>query len=182
MGNIADLQDILAQHPFFQSMRQSTRELIAGCTSNRVFHDAERVLKEGEAADTFYLLRHGSIALEIHVPAQAPLVIETLSDGDILGWSWLAPPYRVRFDARAIGLVRALSVDGRCLREKCEQDSDLGYDLYKHFMPVIVDRLTASRLQMIDIYGHPNDYAERQNETQSHLASSTPAKPSPQAG
>jgi CRP/FNR family cyclic AMP-dependent transcriptional regulator len=177
MESLEGLERLLAQHPFFKDMRASTRELIAGCASNCVFRDGDRILKEGDAADSFYLLRHGAVALEIHVPARSPLVIETLSDGDVLGWSWLVPPYRVRFDARAIGLVRALRINGRCLREKCEQDSDLGYELYKQVIPVIVDRLTAARLQMVDIYGHPTDYAN--HEPGLAAPSSPPAKPSP---
>ncbi len=177
MAQIDGLEQMLAQHPFFSDMSEKARELIAGCTSNRVFHDGEVILREGEPADYFYLVRHGNVALEINLPTRKPLVIETLHDGEILGWSWLVPPYRVRFDARAVGLVRTFSIDGKCLRGKCESDCRLGYEFYKHFLPVVVDRLTAARLQMIDIYGHPEEYAEA--NTGFNGQPSAPARPSP---
>jgi len=150
---------------------------MAGCAENRVFRDGERMLREGDPADVFFLVRRGAVALEIHVPGHDPLVIETLGDGDVLGWSWLVPPYRVRFDARAIGLVRTLSVNGKCLREKCEEDCALGYEFYRQLLPVVVDRLTAARLQMMDMYGHPNEYVG----TSGRFApeSEGPAKPYP---
>jgi CRP/FNR family cyclic AMP-dependent transcriptional regulator len=175
MNGIEDIEQLLSRHPFFQDFSDTARQLIAGCTVNRVFHDGDYIQREGTPADYFYLLRHGTVALEINVPTRKPLVIETLHDGEVLGWSWLAPPYRSRFDARAVGLVRSFAIDGKCLRGKCEEDCQLGYEFYKHFLPVVVDRLTAARLQMIDIYGHPAEYAGSGFDTEP----SPPVKPSP---
>jgi len=175
MSGIEGIESLLKRHPFFQDFSDPARELIAGCTDNRVFHDGEYIQHEGEPADQFYLLRHGTVALEINVPTRKPLVIETLHDGEVLGWSWLVPPYRTRFDARAVGLVRALGINGKCLRGKCEEDCQLGYEFYKHFLPLVVDRLTAARLQMIDIYGHPAEYADAGIDERP----SAPAKPAP---
>ena len=177
MTEILGLERMLAQHPFFHDMSETARGLIVGCAGNRVFHDGEHILREGEPADWFYLIRHGVVAIEVHVPTRKPLVIETLQDGEVLGWSWLVPPYRVSFDARAVGLVRTLSIDGKCLRNKCEQECALGYEFYKHFLPVVVARLTAARLQMMDIYGHPSAYAEPGSGFDDRP--SAPAKPSP---
>jgi signal-transduction protein with cAMP-binding, CBS, and nucleotidyltransferase domain len=171
------MRRVLDEHPFFQTMSEQARGLIADCASNRVFNDGDRILKDGEAANVFYLVRRGAVALEVHVPGRAPLVVETLADGDVLGWSWLVPPYRVRFDARAIGLVRTLAIDARCLRSKCEEDCGLAYEFYKHFVPVIADRLTAARLQMLDMYGHPDEYAGGQAYFSEEK--SAPAKPAP---
>ncbi|MCW9033727.1 MAG: cyclic nucleotide-binding domain-containing protein [Rhodospirillales bacterium] len=171
-----DLGPILEGHPFFDGMDEGARKLIVGCAKNAVFHDDDMVYKEGAAADTFYLIRHGSIALEVHTPAREPLVIETLSNGEILGWSWLVPPYRCRFDARAIGVVRAIAIDAKCLRGKCEKDHSLGYQFYKQFLPVISSRLGAARLQMIDMYGDPIAYAQK---TQAVEKDTLPAKPTP---
>lgn len=179
MAPIEGLERTLAQHPFFKDMSERARGLIAGCASNRVFHDGDYIMKEGDPAGTFFLVRHGAVALEVHVPGRRPLVIETLGDGEVLGWSWLLPPYRVRFDARAVGLVRALGIDGKCLRGKCEEDCALGFEFYQHFLPVVVDRLTAARLQMIDMYGHPGAYAESESPP---AVPSAPAKPSPDGG
>jgi CRP-like cAMP-binding protein len=177
MGEIAGLERLLARHPFFADMSETARGLIAGCAGNRVFHDGERIFREGEPADTFYLVRHGAVALEVNEPGREPLVIETLGDGEVLGWSWLVPPYRVRFDARAVGLVRAIGIDGKCLRGKCDEDCALGYEFYKHFLPVVANRLTAARLQMMDIYGHPSAYAQAAEPFSEQP--SPPAKPGP---
>jgi CRP/FNR family transcriptional regulator, cyclic AMP receptor protein len=82
------------------------------------------------------------------------MILETIDDGDLLGWSWLVPPYRVAFDARAVDTVHTVSFDALCLRGKCDEDAVLGYELMRRFLPVIADRLQATRLRLIDIYGN----------------------------
>jgi hypothetical protein len=77
-----------------------------------------------------------------------------LGEGEILGWSWLIPPYNWHFDARAVELTRAIALDGKCLRNKCEQDHDLGYELLKRFAHIMEQRLQATRLQLLDVYGN----------------------------
>jgi len=79
-------------------------------------------------------------------------VIETLEEGDILGWSWLIPPYLWRFDARIVEPTRAIALDGKCLRMKCDENHDLGYELLKRFAHIVTQRLQATRLQLLDIY------------------------------
>ncbi len=172
-----DLGPILDGHPFFKGMDVAARKLIVGCAKNAIFRDNDMIYREGGKADTFYLIRHGSIALEVHTPAREPLVIETLSDGEILGWSWLVPPYKCRFDARAVGVVRAIAIDAKCLRGKCEKDHSLGYQFYKQFLPVISDRLGAARLQMLDMYGDPTAYVDNSHSIDDEKT--LPAKPSP---
>jgi hypothetical protein len=93
------------------------------------------------------------VALEIHVPARGSVTIETLHDGDLLGWSWLFPPYRWSFDAKALGETSLISFDGACLRGKCESDPVLGYELMKRISQVIIDRLQATRMRLLDVYG-----------------------------
>ena len=88
-------------------------------------------MREGEPADAFYVIREGAVALETDVPGRGAVTLETLHDGDLLGWSWLVPPYRTAFDARALGTTHAIAFDGACLRGKCEADPALGYDLLK---------------------------------------------------
>ena len=82
--------------------------------------------QEGKEANTRYLIREGKVALEVVAPGHGSLTIETLGGGDMLGWSWLIPPYRSRFDARAVEMTRAIALDGKCLRAKCEEVSILG--------------------------------------------------------
>ena len=114
------------------------------------------IFREGQEADHFYIIRHGRIALEISSPNSEPIIIETISEGDVLGWSWLFPPYKWFLDARATKLVRAVALDGKCLREKCEDDPELGYELMKLFSRNIVKRLQATRLRLLDLYGSGN--------------------------
>ena len=152
---IEGLDRLLEEHPLFQNMNDALRQVIVGCAANENFAAGEYIFREEETADKFYLLRHGSVALEIHVPGREPLVVGTLHEGDILGWSWLIPPYRWMLDARALQLTRAIGLDAKCLRGKMEHDHHLGYELYRRFMPVIAKRLQAGRLQLIDMYGTP---------------------------
>ncbi|MCS7234953.1 MAG: cyclic nucleotide-binding domain-containing protein [Armatimonadota bacterium] len=148
------LEELLAEHPFFRGMRTDYIRLFAGCASNVRFEEGAYLFREGEAADRLFLIRQGRVALELHTP-QGVAVIQTLSDGDVVGWSWMVPPYRWAFDARALGLVRAVSFDAACLRRKAEEDPALGYELLKRLVPVIVERLQATRLQLLDLYGEP---------------------------
>jgi CRP-like cAMP-binding protein len=149
-----NLQPILAEHPFLQNLDSRHLELITGCASNVRFDPGRFIFREGEEANQFYILRHGKVALEIVAPQRGPLVVETLGEGDILGWSWLIPPYHWHFDARAVELTRAIALDGKCLRTKCEQDHDLGYELLKRFAHIMEQRLEATRLQLLDVYGN----------------------------
>lgn len=150
------LAALLAEHPFFRGLDPQYLELLAGCGSNVRFEAGQTIFHEGEPADTFYLIRHGRVSLEVFSPERGPLTIQTLAAGEVLGWSWLFPPYRWFFDARALELTRAVAMDGACLRTKCEEDPRLGYEMMRRFAQVIVERLQATRLQLLDLYGpHP---------------------------
>lgn len=146
------LEPILAEHSFFKGLEARYLHLIASCASNMRFNAGEVILREGEEASQFYVVRYGKVALEILVPGLGPITILTIEEGEILGWSWLFPPYRWHFNARAIELTRALALDGKCLRTKCEEDHNLGYEFLKRFSHVMEQRLQATRLQLLDVY------------------------------
>lgn len=146
------LERILAEHPFFKGMQPEYLSLLAGCAANVRFPAGQYISREGEAANQFYLVREGRISLEIFSPHDGPLLIETLEGGDILGWSWLFPPYRWRFDARALTATRAFALDGACLRDKSEQDHELAFELLKRFSYILEERLQATRLQLLNLY------------------------------
>jgi CRP-like cAMP-binding protein len=146
--------EILSDAPFFAGLRPETIELVAGCGSNVQFEQGALIFREGEQADAFYLLRHGSIAIEAYAPTSGPLVIETLETGDVLGWSWLFAPHRWHFDAHALTAVRATAFDGACLRGKCDADPQLGYELVSRFAQTLIERLQWTRLRLLDVYGH----------------------------
>ncbi|MEW5842821.1 MAG: cyclic nucleotide-binding domain-containing protein [Bacteroidota bacterium] len=146
------LEKILQQHPFIQGLAPEHVQLIVGCAKNAVFEAGKFLFKEDEEAGEFYILRSGKVSLEIYTPEYGPVAIQTVGEGDILGWSWLIPPYFWRMDGRAIETTRAISLDGKCLRGKCEKDPKLGYELMKRLANVFEQRLTAMRLQLLDIY------------------------------
>jgi len=147
------LERIVLDQPFFAGLGPEFGTAISGCARNLRFTAGEYLFREGETANEFYLLRQGSVALELHSPGQQPLVVATLREGEILDGSWLVPPYLRTFDARASELVRVLGVDARCLRDKCEADHDLGYELMKRFAGAMGERLRAISLQVADVYG-----------------------------
>ena len=148
------LDALIVESPVFRGLDQEQLELIAGCGQNVVVAAGDRLFREGEAADVFFLVRHGLVALDAHVPNRADVTVETVGPGEIVGWSWLLEPYRWHFTGRAVELVRAVKFDGACLRKKCEEDPELGYDLLTRFAQVLVNRLQATRLQLMDVYGN----------------------------
>jgi len=147
------LEPLLAQHPFFRDLDPAYRKFIVECAVNVRFQAGEYLCHEGEAANQFYLIRHGRVALQILVPGRGPHTFLTVEAGEVLGWSWLFPPYRWQFDAQAIELTRAIGFDGQCLRTKCEADHDLGYALMQSCARIMTQRLQAARLQLLDLYG-----------------------------
>lgn len=147
------LERVLAEHPFFRGLEEPYIHLLVGCASNVRFDPGQLLFREEEEANQFYVIRHGRVALQIFSPQRGPLTIETIGDGDILGWSWLIPPYHWHFSARAVELTRAIVLDAKCLRTKCEEDYALGYQLLKRFAHIIEQRLQATRLQLLDVYG-----------------------------
>jgi CRP/FNR family cyclic AMP-dependent transcriptional regulator len=153
---IQTFEKVLASHPFFEGMAEPHLDTLTGCVENTVFQPGEFIFREGQPADHFFLVREGRVAVEVFVPNRGAVTIETIKGGEVLGWSWLFPPYRARFDARALTVVRALSLDGACLRTKCELDAALGYDLFKRFTRLVVSRLEATREQLLDLYGNPD--------------------------
>jgi CRP-like cAMP-binding protein len=131
------LEPYLTEHPFLKDLEPRLLKILVGCASNVRFNAGQFVFREGEEANNFYIIRHGKISIEIFAAERGSLSIQTIGEGEILGWSWLIPPYRWRFDARAVELTRAIALDGKCLREKCEMDHDLGYELLKRFAHII---------------------------------------------
>lgn len=147
------VEELLGGHPFFAGLGADAMRLIAGCASNVHFRAGELIFGEGRAADRFYVIRHGRAALQLHSPARGPLLIDTMEEGEVLGWSWLVPPYRYFCDALAVTPVSAIALDGACLRGKCEADPELGYQLLKRVTAVMYQRLQSTRIQLLDVYG-----------------------------
>lgn len=147
------LEPILAEHAFLKGLGAEHLKILTKCAANVKFDVGQMIFREGERANQFYLIRQGKVALEIASPHKDPVIIETIGEGNVLGWSWLTPPFAWHFDAHAQSLVRAIALDGKCLRGKFDGDHDLGYELYKRFFPIITDRLQQTRIQLMDVYG-----------------------------
>jgi CRP-like cAMP-binding protein len=147
------LERILAAHSFFDDLPPEYLKIVVGCGANVRFAQGEFLFREGGDADAFYLVREGRVALEVFTTHKGPVTLQTLGAGDVIGWSWLIPPYRWHFDARAAEATRAIALDGKCLRGKCEEDHDLGYEMMRRFAHIMQERLQAARLQLLDLYG-----------------------------
>lgn len=148
------LDTLLRDVPLFAGMDQHDLELIAGCAANVRFPAGARLFRRGDPADSFYIVRHGSVALETYVPGRGPAMIETIEPGEVLGWSWLFAPYRWHLDARALTVVGGLGFDAVCLRAKTATDPRLGYELMSRFAQILIERLQWTRLRLIDVYGN----------------------------
>jgi CRP/FNR family transcriptional regulator, cyclic AMP receptor protein len=147
------VEELLGEAKALQALAPEHRDALAGCARNCVFQPGDWIMREGDQANAFYVIREGAVALETEIPGRGAVVLQTLHDGELLGWSWLVPPYRTAFDARATATTLAISLDGACLRGKCEADPALGYDLLKLLSGVFVHRLQDTRLRLLDLYG-----------------------------
>jgi CRP-like cAMP-binding protein len=146
------LEQLLAGAPALASLDPAHVATMAGCARTRVFEAGESLLEEGAPADEFFLLRRGSVAVQTEMPGRGPVTLETLREGELLGWSWLVAPFRNAFSARALDTAHVIALDGACLRGKCDEDPALGYDLLKLVATVFVHRLEETRLRLLDLY------------------------------
>ena len=117
------------------------------------FSVGQLLARTGDPANQFFAIRQGRASIELHSAERGPLILQTVEAGEIVGWSWLFPPYRWTFDVRAIEELSAISFDGECLRGKCDLDPAMGYDFMKRFARVFMGRLESARLQLLDLYG-----------------------------
>ena len=146
-------KSLLAGLHFFKGLKPEHLDLATRCATDRIFKPDQFLFHEGEAADVFFIIRSGRVQIEVFSHKRGPITIQTIDAGEIVGWSWMVPPYCWRFDARATEPTSVIAIDGKCLREMCEKDHSLGYELMKSFALVIAERLEATRLQLLDVYG-----------------------------
>ena len=148
--------DLLAAQPFLAGLTRSQLDKLSFWTKKSYFHAGARLFEEGGRADRFWILREGHVSLDTHVPGRPDAVVETIGSGAVLGWSWLFPPYRWHFGASAVETTLALELDGPGVRSLFEHDPALGYLLVNRFMGLVVQRLQATRLRLLDLYGTPS--------------------------
>jgi CRP-like cAMP-binding protein len=147
-----DLERLLREHIFLKGLSEEHTRVLVSCAKNVRFNPGDFLLHEGAEATTFYLVRVGHVALEVNVPGKGVVQMESVGPEDVLGLSWLIPPYRSHLDARAAESVVALAFDATCLRGKMEADHELGYALTKRLLLEAYRRLERVRLQRLDVY------------------------------
>jgi CRP-like cAMP-binding protein len=146
------IRGLLAAQPVLAGLEPDDLDLMAGCGRLAVIEPGASLVREGDPAEQFFVMRAGRVALEISAPT-GPLVVETLEAGDIVGWSWIFPPHRWVYDVDVLERAHVVVIDAGCLREKCDADPAFGYRVMKRFAQVVAERLAATRLRLLDLYG-----------------------------
>ncbi len=147
------IRDMLPEVHVLKGLPDYVLEEVAGCGRLTHFDAGAVICRTGEPADTFYAIREGRVSLEVAEPGSREIVIDVREDGDVVGWSWLFPPYRWHFDVTALELTRVIAFDGKCLRGKCDSDAKIGYPLMSRVAQLAIESLQATRLQLLDVYG-----------------------------
>ena len=144
--------DVFLGHGFVQGLSERHRSVLAAAAKPFKAAMGEMLAREGEAAKCFYLVQAGHVVLGLPTPDRGVLPIQTVGPGEVVGWSWLVPPHRWQFDARVIDTVQAVALNALCLRGKCDEDHELGYQFLQRLVAVISGRLAGTRLQLLDMY------------------------------
>jgi CRP/FNR family cyclic AMP-dependent transcriptional regulator len=152
---VRTLEQIIAEHPFWKGVNPHYFHRLNESASEMRFAVQQQIFQEGSDADQFYLIHAGRVALETFVPGTGVITIQTIGAGEALGWSWLFPPYRWHFSARSIDESDVVALDARALREKAEENHDFGYDIAMRIAQVMLQRLQATRMQLLDFYAPP---------------------------
>ena len=141
--------EALAGHPFLHGMSRNHLAVLADAASDVTFPARHRLFEDGGSASRFWLVQSGHVDLDLHVPGQGRTKIETIGMGELLGWSWLFPPYKWAFGAAAASPVEAFEFDGRAVRACCASDPVLGYEVTRRLAHVVAKRLQATRIKLI---------------------------------
>ncbi len=149
------VRERVSDHPFVACLSPGHRAMLARFASPATFVAGQRLFDEGGTAETFWLLDKGSVALDLRVPGRGDVVVETLPAGTVLGWSWLYAPFRWNFGAVAREDTEAVAFSAPAVRGQFALDPGFGYAVLNCFAPVIVERLQATRLRMLDLYAAP---------------------------
>lgn len=147
------ITQLLSEHPVFKGMSVTEISDVIKCASEKTFSQSETIFLEGEDAQHCYLILSGSVDLSIHTHNRGPITIQSLHGGDVLGWSWLFSPFIRHFDAMAKEKTNTIRLDGKSIQKICQEDSKFGYEIMKRFSRVMQERLVATRLQLVDMYG-----------------------------
>jgi CRP/FNR family transcriptional regulator, cyclic AMP receptor protein len=144
----------VAAHPFLLGMSEQHIRLLADCALLTRFEPGQRIFRAGEPANRFYLIESGKVAIEASIKEAPAVTIDLVETGDLLGWSWIFPPFVWHFDARALQPTAAIFFYGTVLSDYCEKDPALGFELFKRMSAVMLRRLQAAREKLLGALGH----------------------------
>lgn len=146
------LEHSLSRHPFFTEFTPAHLSEVAACANTAIFDAGTYLFREGERATAFFAIQRGRVAIASITPHEGPVTIQTVGDGDLLGWSWLVPPYRWHFGARAIEATSVVAFNAACVREQLERDHELGYLVMRRFAQIMASRLEHISQQLTNVY------------------------------
>jgi CRP/FNR family cyclic AMP-dependent transcriptional regulator len=147
------LDQSLRDHLLFAGLDSRYLDLLSHYAWSVGFADGSFLFREGQPAEKFFLILDGKVSLETAAPGSGAIVVQTIGGGEVAGFSWLLEPHRWEFDGRAVGTVRAIGLDGARLREECDEDPALGYELMRRFARLATRRMQAARIRLLDVYG-----------------------------
>lgn len=153
--NEGSIEKFLSRHEFFQGLEEDDIRFLAGAAQVKALDKDEVLFRFDAPADRFYLLREGRVSIEIAAIEGPPLELQRLEPGALLGWSWLIPPYRWSFQARAEEPGEVIEFDGKAVLERCESNPAFGYQLLKRFSSLMSQRLEYARRKMMDEWNPP---------------------------
>lgn len=151
----AGIHAMIAEHCFTRTLEPRFIERIVEHAAVRAYPEGALLFAEGGPADAFHLLAGGQVAIQLHTPGRGEVVVDTVDPCETVGWSWLVPPYRWYFSARAVTDVEVVTVDALALRRLADDDPAFGYALLQQVAAVMIERMQAARLQLADLYGAP---------------------------
>jgi CRP-like cAMP-binding protein len=152
----SSMVSLLEGQGFFAGVPERVAATLGELTSERKAGIDELLFRQGDAADRFFLVKSGLVAIELYAPGRDPIVVEQVYDGDVVGWSWLVPPYRWSFDARAVEPSSLIDIDAASLRERFAADPILGYEVIRRFVPVMARRLSSARERLVECVTEPS--------------------------
>ena len=147
------MEPILAAHPFFKGLEPRYLKLVLACASRETFKPGEFLCRDEAPATKFYVIHHGRVSVEIYRARRGPVTIQSLGEGEVLGWLWFDQPYHWHLDAKALDLTRVISLDVQCLLDKCNQDQAFGYELMRRYAHHLAVQFRVTKLQLADMYG-----------------------------
>jgi len=140
---------VLAGHPFLRGMPPGQLDALAAAASDVTFPAGHRIFEEGGFAGKFWLIQSGHVVLDVNVPGIGRDIVDTIGIGDLLGCSWLFPPYRWAFGAMCVTPVRAFEFDAAAIRARCADDPEFGAEFRERLLRVLARRLQATRTRLI---------------------------------